>query len=141
MTETATATTVAAAPLESVWHAITDPATIARYLYGTQVETDWKQGSPIVYRGEWEGKPYEDKGVILEIEPPVKLVTSYYSPLSGKPDEPSSYQNVSYLLAAEGAGTRVTITQDGCADAAEAERMAANWSATLDGLKQVVEGD
>jgi uncharacterized protein YndB with AHSA1/START domain len=141
MTETATATTVAAAPLESVWHAITDPATIARYFYGTQVETDWKQGSPIVYRGEWEGKPYEDKGVILEIEPPVKLVSSYYSPLSGKPDEPASYQNVSYVLAAEGAGTRVTITQDGCADAAEAERMAANWSATLDGLKQVVEGD
>jgi uncharacterized protein YndB with AHSA1/START domain len=141
MTETATATTVAAAPLESVWRAITDPATIARYLYGTQVETDWKQGSPIAYRGEWEGKPYEDKGVILEIDPPVKLVTSYYSPLSGKPDEPASYQNVSYLLAAEAAGTRVTITQDGCADSAEAERMAANWSATLDGLKQVVEGD
>jgi len=141
MKETATATTVIAAPPRTVWHAITDPDTIARYLYGTRVETDWQQGSPIVYRGEWEGKPYEDKGVILEIDPPTTLVSSYYSPLSGKPDEPASYQNVSYSLSPDGEGTSVTITQDGCADSAEAERMTANWSSTLDGLKRVVEGD
>ncbi|MFF1573511.1 SRPBCC domain-containing protein [Leifsonia sp. NPDC058292] len=139
MTETAEATTTVAAAPDAVWHAITDPESIAKYLYGTRVETDWRQGSPIVYRGEWEGKPYEDKGVILEITPPTRLVTSYYSPLSGKPDEPASYQNVTYAIAADGEGSRVTITQDGCADSAEAERMSANWAATLDGLKGVVE--
>jgi uncharacterized protein YndB with AHSA1/START domain len=139
MTETAEASIHVDAPPEAVWHAVTDPATIAEYLYGTQVDTDWKQGSPIVYRGEWEGKPYEDKGVILEIEPPARLKTSYYSPLSGKPDEPASYQNVTYALAADGTGTRVTITQDGCADRAEAERMSGNWTMTLEGLRGVVE--
>ena len=110
MTETAEASIHVDATPEAVWHAVTDPAAISQYLYGTQVDTDWKQGSPIVYRGEWEGKPYEDKGVILEIQPPTRLVTSYYSPLSGKPDEPASYQNVAYSLAADGTGTRVTIT-------------------------------
>ncbi|MGN7799879.1 SRPBCC family protein [Leifsonia sp. 22587] len=124
---------------ERLWQALTDPDTISRFLFGSRVETDWRPGSPIVYHGEWEGKPYEDKGVILEIEPEDRLVTSYYSPLSGKPDVPDSYQTVSYLLADDGAATRVTITQDGCADEADAERMAANWGAVLESLKSVVE--
>jgi uncharacterized protein YndB with AHSA1/START domain len=139
MTETAETSILVAAPPQAVWHALTDPATIAEYLYGTQVSTDWKKGSAIVYRGEWDGKPYEDKGTILEIDPPRVLVTSYYSPLSGKPDSPESYQNVTYALAPEASGTRVTVTQDGCADRAEADRMVENWGMTLDGLKRVVE--
>jgi uncharacterized protein YndB with AHSA1/START domain len=124
---------------DRLWAALTDPDTIARYLFGTRVSTDWKTGSPIVYRGEWEGQPYEDKGTILEIVPGERLVTSYYSPLSGKPDVPESYQTVSYLLADDGDGTVVTITQDGCADDAEAERSSGNWRAVLDSMKSVVE--
>lgn len=140
MTETAETSILVAASPQAVWHALTDPAMISEYLYGTQVSTDWMKGSAIVYRGEWEGKPYEDRGTILEIDPPRVLVTSYYSPLSGKPDSPESYQNVTYALAPEGSGTRVTVTQDGCADRAEADRMVENWGMTLDGLKAVVEG-
>jgi uncharacterized protein YndB with AHSA1/START domain len=140
MTETAETSILVAASPQAVWHALTDPAMIAEYLFGTQVSTDWKKGSAIVYRGEWEGKPYEDKGTILEIDPPRVLATSYYSPLSGKPDSPESYQKVTYALAPEGSGTRVTVTQDGCADRAEADRMVQNWGMTLDALKGVVEG-
>lgn len=143
MSTTARADIHVDASRDRLWHALTDPDTIARFLFGSRVETDWKKGSPIVYRGEWEGKPYEDKGTILEIEPGDRLVTSYYSPLSGKPDEPASYQTVSYLLAddadADGDGTRVTITQEGCADDAEAERSSANWRMVLQTLKSVVE--
>jgi uncharacterized protein YndB with AHSA1/START domain len=140
MTATAKAETHVDASRDRLWQAITDPDTIARFLFGSRVETDWHVGSPIVYRGEWDGKPYEDKGTILEAVPGDRLVTSYYSPLSGKPDEPASYQTVSYLLTDDGDGTSVTITQDGCADAAEAERMSDNWSMTLQTLKTVVEG-
>jgi uncharacterized protein YndB with AHSA1/START domain len=139
MTTTARAQIHVDAPRERLWHALTDPDTIGRYLYGSRVETDWREGSPIVYRGEWEGRPYEDKGTILEIAPGDRLVTSYYSPLSGKPDEPASYQTVSYLLADDGHGTRVTITQDGCVDDADAERSSANWATVLHSLKAVVE--
>jgi len=143
MTTTARADIVVDAPRDRLWQALTDPETIARYLLGTRVETDWREGSAITYHGEWEGRPYEDKGVILELVPGDRLVTSYYSPLSGKPDEPASYQTVSYLLADDGSGdgTRVTITQDGCADDAQAERMSANWRSVLESLKSVVEAD
>lgn len=139
MTTTARATIHVDARRDAVWHAITDPGTIERFLFGARVSTDWSEGSPIVYRGEWEGKPYEDKGTILEVVPGERLVSSYYSPLSGKPDVPESYQTVSYLLADDGDGTAVTITQGGCADDDEAERMSANWASTLGSLKSVIE--
>ncbi|WP_374008710.1 SRPBCC family protein [Leifsonia sp. LS-T14] len=141
MTSTARADIHIDASRERLWHALTDPATIERFLFGSRVETDWSKGGPIVYHGEWEGKPYEDKGVILDIVPGDRLVTSYYSPLSGKPDVPESYQTVSYLLAEDGDGTRVTITQDGCADDAEAQRMGDNWQQVLQSLRSVVEAD
>ena len=140
MSTTARASIHVDAGRDRVWQAITDPDAIARYLFGSRVETDWREGSPIVYRGEWEGKPYEDKGTLLEVSPGDRLVSTYYSPLSGKPDVPESYQTVSYLLADDGDGTLVTITQDGCADDAEAQRMSENWGMTLESLRSVVEG-
>ena len=141
MTTTARADIHVDASRDRLWQALTDPATIERFLFGSLVETDWQKGSPVVYHGKWEGQPYEDKGVILELIPGERLVTSYYSPLSGKPDEPASYQTVSYLLADDAEGTVVTITQDGCADDAEAKRMGDNWGMVLQTLKSVVEGD
>ena len=140
MTEIAEASILVDADTDAVWRAITDPEIIARYLYGTRVESEWRVGSPIVYRGEWEGKPYEDHGTILEFVQGERLVSSYYSPLSGKPDVPESYQDVAYTLRREDGGTRVTVTQSGCADRAEADRMSGNWATTLEGLRAAVEG-
>ena len=48
------------APVEQVWKALTDPELIKQYFFGTQTETSWKVGTPIYFRGEWDGKPYED---------------------------------------------------------------------------------
>jgi uncharacterized protein YndB with AHSA1/START domain len=140
MSETARASIRIDADRAAVWRALTDPEAISRFMFGTTVETDWREGSPIVYRGEWEGSPYEDRGTLLEVVPDDRLVSTYYSPLSGKPDVPENYQKVSYLLSTEGDGTLVTVTQDGCADAAEAERMSGNWGAMLESLRSVVEG-
>ena len=67
-TTTARASVDLKASAEKVWDALTDPAKIKQYLFGTDTECDWRVGSRIYYRGEWEGKHYEDKGEILEIE-------------------------------------------------------------------------
>lgn len=55
------------APVDAVWRALTEPELVKQYLYGTQVETDWQVGSPITWRGEWKGQPYEDKGEVLAV--------------------------------------------------------------------------
>ena len=123
---------------EQVWRALTDPALVKQYFFGTTVTTDWQQGSPITYAGEWDGKPYEDKGVVLDVDEPRLLVTSFFSPMSGKEDVPENYQRVIYRVEPETGGTRVSVEQDNNADADAAAHSSANWQTILDGLAGVV---
>jgi uncharacterized protein YndB with AHSA1/START domain len=82
------------ASVSQVWDALTKPDLIQQYLFGTDVTTDWKVGSPITYKGIWEGKAYEDKGKVLQIETGKLLVSTFWSSLSGLPDIPENYQAV-----------------------------------------------
>ena len=47
-------------PPSKVWEALTTPRLTKQYFFGVDILTDWKPGSPIIYKGEWEGKPFED---------------------------------------------------------------------------------
>lgn len=67
--QVARATATMNAPVSWVWDALVNPDVIKRYMFGTTVRSEWKEGSPITWKGEWKGKPYEDKGVILRLEP------------------------------------------------------------------------
>ncbi len=136
---TATASIMLNATPQRVWEALTDPAQIKEYLFGTTTTTDWKKGSPITYKGEWEGKAYEDKGTIIDIQPQKLLHTTYYSSMSGKEDKPENYSNVIYKLDAEGDKTRLTITQDNAGDEASKEHSQNNWNMVLESLKKLVE--
>jgi uncharacterized protein YndB with AHSA1/START domain len=135
----AEASTTVAAPIARVWEALTDPAMIERYMFGTQVVSTWEAGSPIVWKGEWEGKPYEDRGTILAIEPPHLLRCTHYSPLSGAPDTPENYHTITYQLSEEGGGTRVVLTQDKNADERERAHASEMWGKMLESLRDVVE--
>ncbi len=128
------------APTSRVWDALTKPEIIKQYLFGTEVTTDWRVGSPITYEGTWEGKAYKDKGKVLQVEPGKLLVSTFWSALSGLPDVPDSYQTVRYELSTEGDGTRLTITQDNNATQEDANHSAQNWKIVLDGMKKLLEG-
>jgi uncharacterized protein YndB with AHSA1/START domain len=136
----AKASTTINAPTLRVWEALTQPDLIKQYLFGTQVTTDWKVGSPITYEGVWEGKAYKDKGVILQVEPGKLLVSTFWSALSGLPDIPENYQTVRYELAAEDGGTRLTILQDNNPTQEDANHSAQNWNMVLGGIKKLLEG-
>lgn len=137
---TAKAISTINAPTSKVWDALTKPDLIKQYLFGTEVNTDWQVGSPITYKGEWEGKAYEDKGEILQIEPEKLLVSTFWSSLAGLPDVPENYKTVHYELSPENGGTRLTITQDNNANQKEADHSAQNWNTVLDGMKKLLEG-
>jgi uncharacterized protein YndB with AHSA1/START domain len=132
------AITIQASPAE-VWEALTDPDLIKQYLFDTEVETDWQTGSSIKYKGLWEGRPYEDKGEILEIEPEKRLVTTYWSAASGLPDSPENYSTVSYELEPEDNGTKLTISQTNNNTQEAADHSAQNWLMVLDNLKRLLE--
>ncbi len=137
---TATATATLDAPRGNVWQALVDPAAIKQYMFGADVVSDWHEGSPIVWKGEWKGKPYEDKGVLLRVQPNEKLEYTHYSPLTGKPDVPDSYHTVTVTLTGEGAQTRVSIAQDNNADDEARQHSEQNWATMLGGLRKYVEG-
>lgn len=132
------AVTIDATP-HRIWEALTTPEQVAKYMFGAQVESEWVKGGPITYRGVWDGKPFEDKGTILDIDEPLLLRTSYYSPLSGKPDTLENYAIVTYAVSRDGKASRLTVTQSNIASAAEQAQMEGNWAMTLDAIKAMIE--
>ena len=134
----AVATTEIAAPPQRVWQVLLDPQSVREYMFGSEVVTDWRPGSPIFFRGEWEGRPYEDKGVIVEVNEPVLLQFTHYSPLGGAPDIPANYHTITYELEPIHLGTRVTLTQDNNNSEAAAVHSARRWRQVLNTVKAIV---
>ena len=108
-------------------------------MFGTHVTSDWRENSPITWKGEWQGKSYEDKGVILQSKPGRTLQYSHFSPLSGLPDKPESYHTVTIELSREANQTRVSLTQDNNSTEEAREHSEKNWEMMLTGLKKFVE--
>jgi uncharacterized protein YndB with AHSA1/START domain len=135
----ATAETDIRAPRSTVWRALTDPDQIQRYMFGSRVETDWKPGSRITWKGEFEGKKYEDKGEVLEVEREHVLKLTHFSPLSGAEDVPENYHTLVYELEERDGTTHVSLSQDNNKSEEAAEHSRANWDRMLSGLKEVVE--
>ena len=137
----ATAETDIEAPRSEVWRALTDPDEIQKYMFGSKVETDWRPGSPITWKGVYEGKKYEDKGEILEVEYERRLKLTHFSALSGEEDAPENYHTLVYELEDNDGTTHVSLRQDNNKDEKAAEHSRANWEKMLSGLKEVVEAD
>jgi uncharacterized protein YndB with AHSA1/START domain len=135
----ARAETEIAAPPGRVWEALTDPDQIELYMFGSRVFTDWQPGSPIVWKGEYEGKPYEDKGEILEVVPERTLKMTHFSPMSGDEDVPENYHTLTYELEGHDGHTHVSLSQDNNSSPEAAEHSRKNWEKMLSGLKATVE--
>jgi len=127
------------APAAKVWNALTNPEVIKQYMFGTTVISDWLKGSQIVWKGAWQGKKYEDKGVILKLKPERLIQYSHFNPLSGKPDLPENYHTVTIKLTTDEAGTAVSLSQDNNETEEAREHSEKNWKMMLDALKKLLE--
>jgi uncharacterized protein YndB with AHSA1/START domain len=130
---------------DEVWEALTHPEKIKAFFFGADVESDFRPGSPITMRGEFNGKPYEDKGQIVEVRPRERLSFSHFSPSTGAADAPENYHLVTYQLEPRGeAATEVTLTQSNLTGGVRPsdEKMRGeyekNWTAVLEGLERTV---
>jgi len=124
---------------DKVWNALTSPKAIKQYMFGTNVISDWREGSLIVWKGEWQGKSYEDKGVILQLKPGHTIQYSHFSPLSGLPDKPENYHTVTVELSANGNQTHVSLAQNRNANQEERAHSEENWGMMLAALKKYLE--
>ena len=127
------------APVAKVWDALVTPEIIKHYLFGTNVASDWEEGSPITWSGEWQGKSYVDKGVILKVEKPKLLRYTHFSPLSGVPDKPENYHTVTIQLDDMKTSVVLSLSQDNNPTEEAREHSESNWKMVLEGLKRFVE--
>ncbi|MGZ6322379.1 MAG: SRPBCC family protein [Ktedonobacterales bacterium] len=127
------------APRARVWDALVNPELIKQYLFGTTVVSDWTVGEPIVWKGEWQGKAYEDRGVLLRLEPERLIEYSHFSPLSGQPDTPEHYHTVTVEVSEMGDQTHVSLSQDNNASEEERQHSEATWGMMLANLKKILE--
>lgn len=127
------------APASRVWEALTNPEQIKKYLFGTAVKSSWKVGGSITFSGEWEGKPYEDKGTIVKLEKEKVLQYSYWSSMSSLIDAPENYQIITYGLTEKNGQTTVMIIQENCQSEASRDHSEKNWSMVLATLKGLLE--
>ena len=128
------------APVARVWDALTNPDVIKLYMFGVDAVSDWREGSPLVLRGVWEGKPYEDKGTVLRVDEGRLLEYTHFSPLSGAKDVLENYHTITVELSEDAGRTDVSLAQDNNETDEERDHSAAMWATMLRTLKDVLEG-
>ena len=138
------------APAAKVWDALTNPEETKKYMFGCETVSDWRIGSPLLWRGSYEGKEMVFvKGTILGIRPNEYLVYTVIDPNNPNiPDIPENYLTVTYTLTKENDGTTLTVTQGDYATIADGDKRykesyndGLGWDPILVQIKALVEGE
>jgi len=132
------------APRATVWHALIDREMLERYMYMGSITSDWREGSPILWKSEWQGKSLEVRGAVLRVDPQRALEYSYSRPIfpsARRVQAPSSYYRVAIELFDDGEGTRIELTQHNNTTRKELEHPEGSWRLTLGNLRWLLEGD
>ena len=88
------------APAKKVWNALVNPEQTKKYMFGCETVSDWKPGSPLLWRGNYEGVEIVFvKGIIEDIQPGELLTYTTIDPNnSAIEDIPENYLTVTYAL-------------------------------------------
>jgi uncharacterized protein YndB with AHSA1/START domain len=125
------------APVETLWKVLTDSKFIPQYMFGCIAETDWKSGSPLLWKGASDGKLYV-KGHIVSIDHPRRLVYTIFDPNSTIKDIPQNYLTMTYDLKRR--GERASVLEITQGDFATVEDGDNRYKHSLDGDDSVLNG-
>ena len=130
-----------------VWDALTNPIQTKKYMFGCEALSDWKEGSPLVWKGNFDGvELVAVKGVIIKIQAEKFLAYTTIDPNSQVPDQPENYLTVTYELAEEDGQTILTITQGDYRTVADGDKRyqetiaGGGWSPILQEVRKLTEG-
>jgi uncharacterized protein YndB with AHSA1/START domain len=116
-------------------------------MFGCETVSDWKKGSPLLWRGNYEGKEMIFvKGSIADIVPGKFLAYTTIDPNSAIEDRPENYLTVTYDLKDQNGQTLLTVTQgdyskvdDGERRYTEAYNNGEGWNPILVEIKKLLE--
>lgn len=124
-----------------VWSIITDPKMTKKFMFGGEAISDWRVGSPLVWR--LEGTDKSLKGTVIAFEPGKRLAYTIIDPEAPYPDIPENYTTVTYDLVEDHGQTIVSISDGDFSTVAEGkmryERTVQGWGKALKELKKVAE--
>jgi uncharacterized protein YndB with AHSA1/START domain len=128
------------APASKVWRALTNPGLVKQWQYGSDLLTSWEVGTPIIFRNEWNGQVFEQKGTVLEFSPATRLKYSLFFPQPGLQDIPENYFFMTYELAESEGATSLLVRQEDPRQAAANDASGAEEGPNvLATLKELVE--
>jgi len=130
--------TIIQAPIRDAWALLVDPVQLGRLFWDSTVESDFLPGHPIVWKGVWEGKRFEDKGTIRQAKAPTLLQCTHWAPSSG-PDIEENYALLTWQLSEEKDGVRVTFRHENIATLQMKEHSEPMWKMLLDRMKEMLE--
>lgn len=101
------------APAAKVWDALTNPEATKKYMFGCAALSDWKPGSPLIWKGVFNNvEMVAVKGQVVRFEPHRLLVYTVIDPNNpGIPDVPENYLTVTCELREAGDRTELTVSQ------------------------------
>jgi uncharacterized protein YndB with AHSA1/START domain len=100
------------APATKVWLALTVPDLVKQWQYGSDLLTSWEPGTPIVFRNEWNGQVFEQKGTVLEFVPGSRVKYSLFFPRPDLQDIPENHFYMIYELTESDGITTVVFRQE-----------------------------
>ena len=130
------------APRAKVWDAFVTPETIMQYMPVTSVVSEWKEGSPIVWTSEFQGKRFEVRGTILRFQPGRLLEYDHSLPIFRPSGVAQAREDRRVTIELEDldAQTHVAVTEQGNKNKREFEHSEGSWRMVLNGMKALLEG-
>ena len=135
------------APASKVWDALVNPQQTKKYMFGCETVSDWKPGSPLLWRGVFDGKELVAvKGTVVSIQPGKYLEYTTIDPNNPNiEDVAENYLHVTYDLKPVNGNTELTVTQGDYATVADGQNRyndtiaGGGWQSVLDQIKKLVE--
>jgi uncharacterized protein YndB with AHSA1/START domain len=135
------------APASKVWDALTNGEQTKKYMFGCETVSDWKVGSSLLWRGNYEGNEMVFvKGHIIHFEPNKRLDYTVFDPNSDMADIPENYLTVTYELKEQDGTTVLTVTQGDYTKVANGDKRyqesyngGEGWNPILIAIKNLVE--
>jgi uncharacterized protein YndB with AHSA1/START domain len=129
------------APAQKVWRALTEPDLVKQWQYGSDLLTTWEVGSPIVFRNEWNGQIFEQKGTVLEFSPHLRVKYSLFLPRPDLQDIPEHRFFMIYELSESEGITSLSVRQEDPRPSLPEESTGGDDGPdVLSNLKELVEG-
>jgi uncharacterized protein YndB with AHSA1/START domain len=135
------------APAAKVWKALTDAEITKQYMFGCAALSDWKVGSPLLWKGTFNGiEVVAVKGTVVDIQPNKVLSFTTFDPNSTLEDIPENYVTATYTLTETKGETLLEVSQGDFSTVADGERRYAEtynngegWTPILREIKKIVE--